>query len=119
MRRFIYLFFVVTLLGLLANKSTTGNFKRGECLGSPHTGYGPGPGISVDNCNPRIMRFNSHSGQVYFSVMSWCGPISIPVTKANSRLSGYIPHQVLSNCCNGYLTFKQTPWLTDFYRIPA
>ena len=59
MRRFIYLFFVVALLGRLATKSTnyirkkkqqqqtkakkkTGNFNRGENLGLPHTGYGPG-----------------------------------------------------------------------------
>ena len=49
--RFIYLF-LTFLLWLLATKSTkyigkkkktktTGNFNRGECLGSPYTGYGP------------------------------------------------------------------------------
>ena len=51
--RFIYLF-LTFLLWLLAtkstkyirkkknkNKKTIGNFNRGECLGSPYTGYGP------------------------------------------------------------------------------
>ena len=44
--RFIHLFLLL-LLWLLATKSTKyigkkkpGNFNRGECLGSPHTGYG-------------------------------------------------------------------------------
>ena len=58
--RFIYLFccccgcLLLNPLNTQAKKKTTGNFKRGECLGSPHTGYGPG--IKANSMNLSHMK---------------------------------------------------------------